>query len=194
MESFFKDLFTGDRGQFHVFVAVAAASPLLAIIFSFILQVKIGGKDKGTPEMIKVWKAIRKGSMAFLRTEYLTLLIFVVIVGGAILWFLDWAEVSEKLGEGAVFDFKAAALNGTALCFVVGAFCSALAGFIGMRTATGANVRTAAAARESLGAAFKIAFSSGAVMGMTVVGLGLIGVVALFLWKSATADQSQSAL
>ena len=64
MDGFFTELFSGDRERFHIFVAVAAASPLLAIIFSFILQAKIAGKDRGTPEMIKVWKAIRKGAIA----------------------------------------------------------------------------------------------------------------------------------
>ena len=201
MEAFFNELFSGQRGDFHIFVAIAAASPFLAIIFSFILQAKISRKDRGTAEMVKVWTAIRKGAMAFLRTEYLTLLLFVLIVGSAILVFIDWnAIVKAGLTEGQTFDFwasmkefdfKVALEHGTALCFVAGALFSALAGFIGMRTATGANVRTAAAARTSLGDAFRIAFSSGAVMGMTVVGLGLIGVIAAFLWKDtgpAAAD------
>ena len=193
MEGFFNELFSGQRGDFHLWVAIAAASPFLAILFSFVLQAKISGKDRGTAEMVKVWKSIRKGAMAFLRTEYMTLFVFVLLVGSAILVFLDWNAVAKAgLAEGAEFDFWAsmkefdfmtALKHGTAICFVAGAFFSALAGFIGMRTATGANVRTAAAARTSLGDAFKIAFSSGAVMGMTVVGLGLIGVIAAFLWK-----------
>jgi K(+)-stimulated pyrophosphate-energized sodium pump len=194
MDGFFNELFSGDRGKFHIFVAVAAASPLLALIFSFILQWKIAGKDRGSEEMIKVWKAIRKGAMAFLRTEYLTLLFFVILVGGAILYFLDWPDAKKLLEEGTPFDFMAALKNGTAICFVIGAFTSGLAGFIGMRTATGANVRTAAAARESLGGAFRIAFSSGAVMGMTVVGLGLIGVTALFLWQDATSKSAADSI
>ncbi len=183
MLAFLSNLFTGADAQFHIFVAVALAAPILAIIFSIILQGKIAAQDRGGPEMEKVWRAIRKGAMAFLRTEYSILVIFVVVLGVALIYFIDWPKVRPD--AAAPFDFKLALMNGTTLCFVVGAFCSALAGFVGMRTATGANVRTAAAARTSLGDAFRLSFSSGVVTGMTVVGLGLIGIIVLFLWKQS---------
>ncbi|MHC4470406.1 MAG: sodium-translocating pyrophosphatase [Planctomycetota bacterium] len=184
---FLKGLFTGENGEFNVYVAIAAASPLLALIFSFFLQAKIKAQPAGEPEMLKISRAIRKGAMAFLRTEYSILLVFMVLLGGALLYFIDWPKSRAEAGlpEDAPFDFKTAFSYGTAICFLVGAFCSALAGWIGMRTATGANVRTAFAARTSLGDAFRLAFSSGAVMGMTVVGLGLIGIIVLFLWQQS---------
>jgi len=181
----FRELYQGPRADFFKFVTVAAAFPIMALIFAVVLQVKIGKHDKGEAEMVKVWKAIRKGAMAFLRTEYTILLLFVIVLGGVLLYFIDWPQARQAagLGEGAPFDWKAALHNGTAICFLFGAFFSAFAGFIGMRTATSANVRTAAAARTGLGDAFRIAFSSGTVMGMTVVGLGLLGIIILFLWK-----------
>jgi K(+)-stimulated pyrophosphate-energized sodium pump len=108
---------------------------------------------------------IAEGAMAFLKAEYRVLAIFVVCVA-ILLAVTANSETSSPL---------------VAFSFVMGAFCSALAGFIGMRVATKANVRTTAAARTSLGKALEVAFTGGSVMGMGVVGLGVLGLSVLFI-------------
>ena len=179
-------LFNEANKEFATWVMIAGIFPVIALIFAVILRIKINAFSTGDETMVKIYKAIRKGASAFLRTEYMMLAVFVVILGGALLYFIDWPKYLQGQtladGETPAFEFAKAFGNGTALCFLVGAFCSGLAGFIGMRTATAANVRTAVAAQQGLGEAFRIAFSSGTVMGMTVVGLGLIGLSTLLLW------------
>ena len=116
--------------------------------------------------MARIAKNISEGAMAFLKAEYRVLAVFVLAV--AIL--LAISGSSEETSSPLI-----------ALSFVTGAVCSALAGFIGMRVATKANVRTTNAARTSLGAALEVAFAGGSVMGLGVVGLGVLGLGALFL-------------
>lgn len=125
----------------------------------------VSKQEVGTERMARIAKAIAEGAMAFLRAEYRVLAIFVVAVA-ILLGFSGMTEGSSPL---------------IALSFVVGALSSALAGFIGMRVATKANVRTTHAARTSLGKALEIAFAGGSVMGMGVVGLGVLGLGVLFL-------------
>jgi K(+)-stimulated pyrophosphate-energized sodium pump len=139
---------------------------VLALIFTYVKSAWVGKQEVGNERMAGIAKAISDGAMAFLRAEYKILAIFVVIV--AILLALSGA--SEE---------NSSALVG--LSFIVGAFCSALAGFIGMRVATKANVRTTNAARHGLGKALEIAFTGGSVMGMGVVGLGILGLGTLLL-------------
>ena len=103
--------------------------------------------------------------MAFLRAEYKVLFFFVVAVAAL----LYWSGNNNPNSHGLV-----------AVSFVVGAFCSGLAGYLGMKVATKANVRTANAAKDSLGKALEVAFSGGAVMGLGVVGLGILGLGGLF--------------
>jgi len=122
-------------------------------------------QDPGTEKMVEIGARIAEGAMAFLKAEYRVLIFFVIAV--AILLGLTADETtSHPL---------------VALSFVLGAFSSALAGFIGMRVATKANIRTAAAARVSLGKALEVAFAGGSVMGMGVVGLGVLGLSLLFI-------------
>lgn len=116
--------------------------------------------------MTRIAKNIAEGAMSFLKAEYKVLAIFVVAV--AILLFL---KGSYEVGSNGM----------VAVSFIVGAICSALAGFIGMRVATKANVRTTQAARTSLGKALEVAFAGGAVMGLGVVGLGVLGLSGLFM-------------
>ncbi|CDF78019.1 membrane-bound proton-translocating pyrophosphatase [Formosa agariphila KMM 3901] len=116
--------------------------------------------------MSRIAKNIADGAMAFLKAEYKVLAVFVAAV--AVL--LYFKGVSEVGSSGIV-----------ALSFIVGAICSALAGFIGMKVATKANVRTTQAARTSLGRALEVAFAGGAVMGLGVVGLGILGLSGLFM-------------
>jgi K(+)-stimulated pyrophosphate-energized sodium pump len=145
----------------------AFAIALVSIGYAVVRRKFIYRHDPGTEEMQEIAKATQDGAMAFLKREYTVLSVFVVVVFLAIGIFL-------KEGGGWW----------TALCFVYGAFSSAMAGFIGMRVATRSAVRTTQAAKTGLAKALTIAFSSGAVMGFTVVGLGLLGVVLLSLLMS----------
>ncbi|MGZ0015314.1 sodium-translocating pyrophosphatase [Yeosuana sp. AK3] len=139
---------------------------VLGLLFVFVKNVWITKQEVGTPKMVNIAKHIADGAMSFLKAEYKILAIFVVAV--AILLFFKGN--SEEGSNGMV-----------ALSFVVGAVCSALAGFIGMRVATKANVRTTQAARTSLGKALEVAFAGGSVMGLGVVGLGVLGLSGLFM-------------
>ncbi len=141
----------------------AIGSGVLALAFALYRSITINKKDAGTERMQKISGYIREGAMAFLAREYRVLIFFVLIV--AVLLFLANLHKNTEL---------------VALSFVVGATCSALAGYFGMRVATAANVRTASAARTSLNQALVIAFSGGSVMGMSVAGLGLLGLSVLF--------------
>ena len=143
---------------------------LVALAYAYSKAAWIGRQDPGNETMRDIAAAIAEGAIAFLRRQYRVLAIFVIAV--AIL-----------LGVGYYFDESTSPV--IALSFVVGAFCSALAGFFGMRVATRANVRTANAARTSLGSALQIAFSGGLVMGLCVVGLGVMGLGLLYILYSA---------
>jgi K(+)-stimulated pyrophosphate-energized sodium pump len=114
---------------------------------------------------------IAEGAMAFLKAEYRVLAIFVAAIGVLLAWQGGSAANSSSL---------------VALSFVAGAFCSALAGFVGMRVATRANVRTTNAARSGLAKGLEVAFAGGSCMGMGVVGLGLVGLGGLFICYRAT--------
>lgn len=126
----------------------------------------VSKQEVGDAKMARIAENITKGAMAFLSAEYKILAIFVVIV--AVL--LAGKGFSEADSSPLV-----------ALSFVVGAICSGLAGYLGMKVATKANVRTTNAARTSLGKALEVAFGGGSVMGMGVVGLGVLGLSGLFL-------------
>ncbi|GAB5555213.1 MAG: sodium-translocating pyrophosphatase [Saprospiraceae bacterium] len=139
---------------------------VLALLYTFWRSAWVSKQEVGTDRMARIAKNIADGAMAFLKAEYRVLAIFVVCVA-ILLGFSGYnSEGSSPL---------------IALSFILGAICSALAGFIGMRVATKANVRTTNAARTSLGRALEVAFAGGAVMGLGVVGLGVIGLGTLFL-------------
>lgn len=138
---------------------------IVALVFTFIKSSWVAKQDSGTERMSQIAHDINIGAMAFLKAEYRILSIFVLLVAGLLLFGGFKNENSHPL---------------VAVSFIIGAFCSALAGYIGMKVATKANVRTANAARESLGKALNIAFSGGAVMGLGVVGLGVLGLGGLF--------------
>ncbi|GAA4297384.1 sodium-translocating pyrophosphatase [Aestuariibaculum suncheonense] len=148
---------------------------VLALAFVFIKSAWVSKQDQGSEKMIKIAKNIADGAMSFLKAEYKILSVFVIAV--AILLYFKGS--SETGSNGMV-----------AVSFIVGAICSALAGFIGMKVATKANVRTTQAARTSLGKALEVAFAGGAVMGLGVVGLGVLGLSGLFalyqgIWPGA---------
>jgi K(+)-stimulated pyrophosphate-energized sodium pump len=140
---------------------------VLALLFVYLKNRWVSKQDAGNEKMTRIAKHIYDGAMSFLKAEYKILLIFVIGVA-ILLFFKGRSEQEDSYGLVAV-------------SFIVGAICSALAGFIGMRTATKANVRTTQAARTSLGKALEVAFAGGSVMGMGVVGLGVLGLSGLFM-------------
>ena len=141
---------------------------LVALLFALFTARYIGKKDAGTAKMKEIADAIATGARAFLFAEYRILIVFAVVLFLVIGLVINWL---------------------TAVCFVLGALFSTLAGFFGMTVATKANVRTANAARErGMNKALKIAFSGGAVMGLSVVGLGVIGVGLIFLFLNSKYD------
>lgn len=129
---------------------------IVALVFAFVLAGRVGKMEEGTDRMKEIAGSIREGANAFLKAEYKILVIFAIVLFLLIGFGVGWK---------------------TAVCFVIGAVFSTLAGYFGMTVATKANVRTANAARTGgMNKALSIAFSGGAVMGMSVVGLGLLGV------------------
>lgn len=145
---------------------------VIGLLFTFIKSAWVGKQEVGTPKMEAIADAIAEGAMAFLRAEYKVLSIFVIAVAVLLGLSGNTAESSPMI----------------AVSFIIGALCSGLAGFIGMKVATKSNVRTTNAARESLGKALEIAFAGGSVMGLGVVGLGLLGLGGLFAIYSGTTD------
>ncbi|MBN1756882.1 MAG: sodium-translocating pyrophosphatase [Chitinispirillaceae bacterium] len=136
---------------------------VIALLFAFSKTMWINKQDAGTDKMKEIGAAVREGAMAFLAREYKVLSIFVLVV----------ATLLAFVNKGSV--------RLVALSFVIGAFCSGLSGFFGMRTATASNMRTTNGARRGLSQALQVAFSGGTVMGMCVVGLGSLGLSVLFL-------------
>ena len=143
---------------------------ILGLIYVFIKNAWVTKQEVGNEKMARIAKNIADGAMSFLKAEYKILSIFVAAV--AILLFFKGQNEAGSNGLVAV-------------SFIVGAVCSALAGFIGMRVATKANVRTTNAARTSLPKALEVAFAGGSVMGLGVVGLGVLGLGSLFAIYSA---------
>ena len=168
---------------------IAAGSAIIGLAFAGYLARWVLEQDEG-PEIIrKVGRLIQQGAMAFLRREYTILAGFVVVVAVLIALLIDFnitdnttiatlnEPIQDRLGAGPW----------TALCYVLGAIGSGLAGFIGMSIAVRGNTRTAAAAMTGLNPALKVAFRTGTVMGMTVVGIGLLGVTILWvIFRDAT--------
>lgn len=142
-------------------VYIAPIMAIIALVFAFALAAKVSKMDEGTDRMKEIALSIREGANAFLTAEYKILIIFAIIL-----------FILIAFGINIV----------TAVSFIVGAIFSTLAGYFGMSVATKANVRTANAARiGGMNKALSIAFSGGAVMGMSVVGLGLLGVSAVYI-------------
>ena len=142
---------------------IGTIAPITAIgglFFALIMYSMMVRKSPGTPKMVEIGNEIHTGAMAFLKAEYSILAVFVAVVAGLLLWKFD---------------------GPTAMSFIAGALASAIAGWLGMLAATKANVRTAAAAKDSgEGAALFVAFQGGAVMGMAVAALGLLGLGLLY--------------
>ena len=149
-------------------IIVALAAGCAALVFAAITGMRVLSADPGNERMRAIGDAIREGSGTFLRREYMVLAPFVIVVAVGL-----WALIDLWTLENTVPE--------TAIAYLAGTICSATAGFIGMNVAVRANVRTAASAMRGLNPALRIAFSSGSVMGLTVVGMGLLGVTILYI-------------
>ena len=154
---------------------VAIAASVIALLFAGFLASVVLKKDSGSDRIRFIGDAIQKGAMAFLSREYRLLSIFVVVMAIILGVFVDFdilGRIGRETNDG---------VPGTAIAYLVGAFGSGLAGFIGMSIAVRANTRTTVQAMEGLDPALRVAFNSGAVMGLSVVGLALLGVTLMFV-------------
>ena len=147
-----------------LFYLVPAAS-VVALLFAWIFYHKMRKEDEGTPTMKQIAQFVREGAMAYLKQQYKIVVIVFIILA------IFFAILAYGFGVQNPW---------VPFAFLTGGFFSGLAGFIGMKTATYASGRTANAARRSLNAGLKVAFRSGAVMGLTVVGLGLLDIA---IWR-----------
>ena len=152
-----------------LFYAVPAAS-LVALLFAAIFYAQMKKEDEGTPTMKKIAQFVREGAMAYLKQQYKVVIIVFIVLA------IFFAILAYGFGVQNPW---------VPFAFLTGGFFSGLAGFIGMRTATYASGRTANAARRSLNSGLKVAFRSGAVMGLTVVGLGLLDIAIWFVVLNA---------
>ena len=155
-------MFENNQLRMNNYMYLVPVAAVIALLFAAYLAAKVSKQDAGTERMKEIAGAIAEGARAFLTAEYKILIVFVVVL-----------FVLIGLGVGNWV---------TAVCFVVGALFSTIAGYCGMTVATKANVRTANAAKESgMNKALSIAFSGGAVMGMCVAGLGALGVSLVYI-------------
>ena len=145
---------------------------ILGILFAWWLSRNVLARDTGTAEMQKISDAIREGAQAFIKRQYTTiawLSILVALILVAIYWFTGKKDLALKTGAA----------------FILGALCSAIAGIVGMYISVRANIRTASAARRSVAEALEVAIRGGAVSGVLVVALSLIGVAGLYVMFGA---------
>ena len=164
-------------GEFLI-LGLSVASALLALAVGFSLRRGVLAQDKGTPVMQEIATSIQEGALAYLKRQFRT--VGVILVPLAAIVFITSTKIVKPNGEVAL-SFAQSGLFRT-LAFVAGGFLSGLTGYIGMTLATQGNVRTAAAAkRNSLPDALKVAFRTGGVAGMFTVGLGLLGATVIIL-------------
>ena len=154
---------------------LAFAAAAIGLVFALLLALNILKQDKGNETVQFIGRAIQEGAMAFLSREYRLLAVFVVIIFVVLAALIDY----DLLGRIGTHDDRT--VPATAIAYLVGAIGSGLAGFIGMSIAIRANSRTVVKAQQGLNAALKVAFNSGAVMGVSVVSIGLIGMTAIYL-------------
>src|SRR5688572_29228576 len=147
-------------------IYLVPAMGIIGLLYTFIKFAWVSKQDAGTPRMEEISRYIAEGAMAFLKAEWKILSYFVVIAA-LLLAFMGTRNPNSHWS--------------IAVSFIIGAFFSALAGYIGMRIATKANVRTAHAARSSLSKALSVSFTGGSVMGLGVAGLAVLGLGGLFI-------------
>ena len=153
-----------------VYLAIAAGAAALG--FALVLTLRILREEQGNETVRFIGRAIQEGAMAFLTREYRMLAIFVLLVFAILVVFIDY-DVLGRITDEPNFP-------STAIAYLAGAVGSALAGFIGMSIAVRANTRTTVKAMEGLNGALRVAFNSGTVMGVSVVGIGLIGITVVY--------------
>ena len=156
-----------------IYLAIAAGAAALG--FALVQTLNVLRQDKGDEKIQSIGRAIQEGAMAFLSLEYRLLAIFVVLMAAILAIFIDYDVLDRVDRVGSDRD-----LPSTAIAYLAGALGSALAGFIGMSIAVRANTRTTVKAMTGLNGALRVAFNSGTVMGVSVVGIGLIGVTAVY--------------
>ena len=159
-------------------IYIALAAVVVGLVFALALAVRIVRQDKGSEEVQFIGRAIQEGAIAFLSREYRLLAIFVVVIAVVLALFIDY-DVTGRVADSAAGD-PDRSVPSTAIAYLAGAIGSALAGFIGMSIAIRANSRTVVKAQEGLNGALQVAFSSGAVMGISVVCIGLLGVTVVY--------------
>ena len=159
--------------DFEVQFIAAIVVGIIGLVFAGILASRILKEDEGDEQVKFIGKAIQEGAAAFLSREYRLLAVFVIIIFVILTLFIDY-DILNKLESSNNFPK-------TSISYLVGALGSAIAGFVGMAIATRANTRTAVKASEGLNPALRVAFNSGSVMGISVVGIGLLGITILYL-------------
>ena len=152
----------------------AAGAGVLALLFALVTLLQVLKESMGTDKMKEISLAVQEGAMAYMNRQYKTLIPFAALIF-IVLWVAGFF-VEQKPGSHLPVGLP------SAISFLVGAVCSAIAGYIGMNSTTKSNARTAEAARShGLGKALQVSFRAGAVMGLSVAGLGLLGVSVLFI-------------
>jgi len=159
---------TGSGASLPMLFYILPVFGIIGLAFTFWKAKWVNEQDPGNEKMVRIADNISEGAMSFLKAEYTILAIFVIAVGAL----LGYAATTQDPSKSSPY---------IAISFGLGAICSALAGFIGMKVATKANVRTTNSARTGLGQALEVAFAGGSVMGMGVVGLGVLGLSVLFI-------------
>ena len=173
------------RGTEWAWLGFAAACAVIAIGTGAMLMRNVLAADPGTPSMVEIARAVQEGAGAYLRRQFRT--IGLIIVPLAVLVFVTSTRVTNLATGHVVLGFVPSGVFRT-LAFLVGATLSGTAGFIGMSTAVRGNVRTAAAARSgSLADALRVAFRTGGITGMFVVGFGLLGATVIVMLAQNTA-------
>ena len=163
-------------------ILLAIAAGAVGLVAAALLAMRVLRQPQGNDEVRAIGDLIQEGSSAFLRKEYSILAVFVAVIFVSLALFIDYNILDNdkiaSLSEGGAMTSEG---PWTAIAYILGAIGSALAGFVGMSIAVRGNTRTATAAQTGLNKALQVAFSTGAVMGLSVVGIGIIGVSALWL-------------
>src|SRR6201996_1761268 len=165
---------SGNDGSAFLWIAMVAG--ILGLVFALFLAKSVLGYDSGTPEMRVISNAIREGAEAFMSRQYTTIAALAVVLAIALF-------VGYKFS-----DFTASLAGKVVISFLIGAVCSGISGYTGMFVSIRTNIRTASAARTSLGKALRTALHGGAVTGMVVISLSLLGVGALFFLFGGLQD------
>jgi K(+)-stimulated pyrophosphate-energized sodium pump len=152
---------------------IAPLSALVSILVGLYFYNYVNKQDSGTERMREISAAIKEGAGAFIRREYTTLAMFVVIVAILVAIFLP-QPIWEYGAHNVMLNFQ------LSIAYMFGSFCSALAGYLGLNVATKANAKVANSAQNGLNKAFPIGFRGGAVMGLSVVGVGLMGISVVY--------------